>query len=134
MIPRLRPLVSALAALALLVSWTVGAWAAPCPEVAGGAPVEQATPMEHGAGHHHSDAGHHVPRDAPADDGDRVPVPDAPACPMLAVGGSCAGPLLAPAEAAAADAAAAPRTAYVAAPEVRDRLLSASLFRPPELC
>lgn len=131
MIPRLRPLASVLAALALLVSWTVGAWAAPCPEVTGGAAVERAMPMEHGAGHHHPDAAHHAP--APADEGGRAPVPDAPECPMLAVGGSCAGPLLAPAGTAAADAAAAPRTAYVAAPDVHDRLLPASLFRPPEL-
>ena len=132
MMPRLRPLASALAALALLVSWTVGAWAAPCPEVAGAA-LEQAAPMEHGAGHHHPDARPPAPADVPAGEGERAPVPGAPECPMLAVGGNCAGPLLAPAETSAADAAAAPRTGYVVAPGVRDRLLSASLFRPPEL-
>ncbi|HEX2202145.1 MAG TPA: hypothetical protein VHG91_02550 [Longimicrobium sp.] len=131
--PRLRPFASALAALALLVSWTVGAWAAPCPEVAAPSAVEMA--MEHGGAHHPGGhAAHHseTPAPAPADDG-RAPVPDAPECPMLAVGGTCAGPLLAPAESAVAAPSAARVTGYVAAPGVRDRLPSDALLRPPEL-
>ena len=115
-----------LAALALLVSWTTGGWAAACARPSGATAAAHAMAMHHpmhGAMHHHAPA---APRP------DRHRGGEMPECPLLAMnGGSCLGAAHLPAIVSAAASALAADHGYPPADGVRDRLIAISVFHPP---
>lgn len=142
MTARLRPAFAALAALALLVSWTMGVWAAACMgPPASAVSIEQGADghamdhaamshggMDHAAHHGHAGGGSHG-APSPAPEGDRPGTPEPP-CPVMLAGG-CVGPLaFAAAPPSAPDPL--PAAAYAPAADVAPLTLPISIFRPPE--
>jgi hypothetical protein len=147
---------AAIAALAaLLVSWTAGPGAALCMP---GATEEAAKAAAHLHGHAaalHGHAAHAVavhaaalhghmghggmhhgapaPETQPLPPADEPGRPDAPECPLMVMNsGSCLGAATAPALVKSTLADLPPADDYPPPAAVRDQLLSASLFRPPE--
>ena len=142
---------AAIAALAaLLVSWTAGPGAALCMP---GAAQEAAKAAAHLHGHAahavvahaaalHGHMGHGgmrhgapvpAPESQPLPPADEPGRPDAPECPLMVMNsGSCLGAATAPALVKSTLAGLPPADDYPPPAAVRDQLLSASLFRPPE--
>ncbi|HEX9936468.1 MAG TPA: hypothetical protein VGB15_05075 [Longimicrobium sp.] len=130
MIPRIRPLARLLLALSLLVSWTTSGWAAACAQ----RPAQAQThAMAHRAAHGGGMHGHHS-RPAPAPEpGDRGPAGEMPECPLLAMnGGTCTGVAQLPSIVTSHAVRSMDVRGYPPVEAIRDRLLTLSLFRPPE--
>lgn len=120
---RISAVARTLAALALLVSWTTGGWAAAC--------ASAPEPHAHGMAMHHPMHGgmmhHPMPEHRRAPRGG-----EAPGCPLLAMnGGSCLGAAQLPAIVSAPASSLAASDGYPPAEGVRDRLIAISLFHPP---
>jgi hypothetical protein len=146
MMPRVRSFARLLAALALMVSWTTGGWAAAC-ALGAVASAAEAMPQPDAAGHgmhamahhgmHHG-MHHHAPPPAPKPKpkpkpGQPAPRGQMPACPLLVMnGGSCLGAAQLPSVVSLPAPPLADASAYPPADAIHDRLLPLSLFRPPQ--
>ncbi|HYJ81205.1 MAG TPA: hypothetical protein VEW03_16440 [Longimicrobiaceae bacterium] len=125
------------AVLSLLVSWTSGPGAVLCmPRLTAERPAASHTAHASHAGHGGGGHGSHAERGAPAPERglpDRSPVSDVPECPLAVMGGaSCLAPVAAPAGRGWRPFDLAGILDYPPAPHVRDQLLAAALFRPPQ--
>lgn len=136
MMPRVRSFARLLAALALLVSWTTGGWAAACAQgaVTSADAAERAPDHAMAMAHHgmHGAMHHHAPPSSP-EPKRKGPRGEMPACPLLVMnGGSCLGAAQLPSVVSLPAPPLVDRTGYPPADAIHDLLLPLSLFRPPE--